>query len=957
MNMAGKLVAVGTALVLVWATGGIGFAPAFAQSAKPDPASSSWAASANAETSRAEADDPVADGGSDGAPEGAAGTVDPKEHLDAESPHEEFVPDPSGSSSAESDAGEADGEDAETTDEKPLKEGILAVLALVQGDGLSSAASIERSGSTVYANGVPIVVKPDADGKAYIFDGAGTVKLDETPLASGSKVYGGGNGMDIDGNTSISVEAVSNISIFGGGYNGAVSGNARISVANASTGTVYGGGFSDGSRAADIGGSVFIDLAGTGTKSKVYGGGSAEASKGDASANVAGAVRISCENFNHQGGSSVYGGGYARTSSAHSASAQVGSVQMEGSGPTYVLRGGGWAFASGSGAAHADVLGAIEIVLTDPDVREVYSGGYADGAAATADAASVDTTVAGGEMMMLYGGGTADGGSANVAGAANVTIDGCSNLYGYTIGGGSASNAGSADVGSVAISIHDSVGPVEKQLGSWVAQAVYVGGSASGAGSHADVTGSASLAIEGGSMAGNLYGGGDASGGASATVKSLSVRLSNIAAYMFNDGNQDVAGLLSLFAAGETVEDGSSSLVQDAVDVQLSGLNLENLWGAVSAVDDDPFAPTAQVGASFQEGAGLTALLACVDRIELSHELVVPAFQPKGNGVPTMIRASNFAVGDALVTCPAPDAHADWFALDDREIGFEQREQSARWLFSRASGSIVVDPEADAGEVPEVALADPDGALSSLLTEEDQAALDGGSSVTFALKVAPHDLSSDEQSLLAEIARLASYTFVQHLDISLAKQVDGVETPLSTLSTPLRLTIATPDEAADAQTPTKYAVVRVHENPDGTLKTAVLEDKDDDPATITIETDAFSTYSLAYAVEGSGGTTDPGGNGGGSGDDGSNGGEGQGGSPDGGGTGGVDGQTGSRGQNSADDPLGDGANASATGGKDSAGSLLATSDPTAVFALAAAGVILIAACTVGAAAVRRSRRS
>ena len=378
----------------------------------------------------------------------------------------------------------------------------------------------------------------------------------------------------------------------------------------------------------------------------------------------------------------------------------------------------------------------------------------------------------------------------------------------------------------------------------------------------------------------------------------------------------------------------------------------------MSAVDDDPFAPTAQVGASFQEGAGLTALLACIDRIELSHELVVPAFQPKGNGVPTMIRASNFAVGDALVTCPAPDAHADWFALDDREIGFEQREQSAQWLFSRASGSIVVDPEADAGEVPEVALADPDGALSSLLTDEDQAALDGGSSVTFALKVAPHDLSSDEQSLLAEIARLASYTFVQHLDISLAKQVDGVETPLSTLSTPLRLTIATPGEAADAQTPTKYAVVRVHENPDGTLETAVLEDKDDDPATITIETDAFSTYSLAYAVEGSGGTTDPGGNGGGSGDDGSNGGRrvkevrSMGEEPAE-----STARRDPRGQNSADDPLGDGANASATGGKDSAGSLLATSDPTAVFALAAAGVILIAACTVGAAAVRRSRRS
>lgn len=962
MNITGKLVAVATAFVLVW-TGGIGAAPAFGASAKPALAAPSWATDANgAGTGPAEpAGEPSAQPGAD---DGALQPADPKDGPDEGSAGagEEDAADPNGSSSAQGDAGAHDEEGAEPAEEKPLIKGIAAALARAQEEGGSAQASIVRSGSTVYANGVPIVIKQDADGKAYIFDGAGAVKLDEAPIVSGSKVYGGGNGVDIDGDTSISIDKMSNIFIFGGGYNGSVSGNVHISVANASTGTVYGGGFSDGTRAADVGGNVSIELAGSGTKSGVHGGGYADASKGDASANVAGAVRVSCENFNHQAGSSVYGGGYARTSSDFKASAQVGSVQLEGSGPTYSLRGGGQAYASGAGAAHADVLGAIKIALANPDVREVYSGGYADGAAATAEAASVDATVAGGEMMILYGGGTASAGSANVEGAVNVLIDGCANLYGYTIGGGSASKAGSADAGSVSVTIRDSVGPVEDQWGSWVAQAVYVGGSASGAGSHADVAGSASLAIEGGSMAGNLYGGGDASGGASATVRTLSVELSNVEGYPFDEGRQ--TGLLSLFAAGEAVEDGSASLVQDAVDVRLAGMKLENLWGAISAADDEPFAPAASVAVDFQEGAELTSLLACVDRIGLSGELAVPAFQPKADGVPTAVSAPSLAVGDTLVTCPLADADAGWFALDDREIGFERGADGARWFLSRASGSIVVNPVED-DATPEVAVADADSALAALLTEEDQAALDRGSSVVFSLSVAPHDPAPEEESLLADVARDGSYSFAQHLDISLSKIVDGAATPLAALPAPLRLTIAVPEEFLAGGEPLEFAVVRVHEASDGALEAALLPDRDDDPATVTIETDAFSTYSLVYAADGSGGSGGPGGNGGSTGG-GPNGGGSNGNGPNGGGQGGPsaglgDGgsgdQGGSQGARPGDGPLGDGAAGPAGSGKGSHGALLETGDPATAFALVLGGVALIAVCAAGAAAVRRLRRS
>ena len=454
-------------------------------------------------------------------------------------------------------------------------------------------------------------------------------------------------------------------------------------------------------------------------------------------------------------------------------------------------------------------------------------------------------------------------------------------------------------------------------------------------------------------MAGNLYGGGDASGGASAALTSLAVQLSNVQGYVYQDNGRDVTGLLSLFAAGETTEDGvSASLVREAVDVRVSGMQLENLWGAVSVAEDDaPFSPTASVTVRFLEAAGLTSQLACVDRIDLATALEVPGFQPKADGVPTVVSAQEFAVGDTLVTCAAPDADAGWFALEDREIGFEQDADRARWFLTRASGSIVVQP-AEGEATPEVALVDADGALASLLTEEDKAALDQGSSVVFSLSVAPYDPVLEEEVLLEEAARAGSYDFAQHLDISLSKVVDGIETPLSKLAAPLQLTISVPEEFLSDGEPLTFAVIRVHEGADGTRDATVLADRDDEPTTVTIETDAFSTYSLAYAVDDSGGAGGPDGEGGDSGGGGSNGNDGQGGSQSGDGFGGSDGKGdagGSRGNAGGTGGSGRGANAAS-------GSLLTTGDPMTATMLVIGGSALAAACTACAVVIRRSRR-
>ncbi len=716
------------------------------------------------------------------------------------------------------------------------------------------ARSIVREGNTVYANGTPIVIKKGSDGQAYVFDGTGTAKLDETPFSGAPTVYGGGKGVAVEGDTSVTVDGVLVSKLVGGGLNASVSGNVHVVVKNANTSTLYGGGYSDGAGNADVEGNVTIDLTGTGAKTGVIGGGYATASKGDASADVSGSVTISCDDFNHGAGSSMQGGGTASAPGVYDASACVGSVSLTGAGRTYVVRAGGNASTTGEGAACADVCGAIALQLSDVDAREIYGGGYASGARAQANAGSIDVFVEGGEVMILQGGGeSSKGGAADVRGAIATKLKGCWNLYGYVLGGGVASGGGSSTAASASTTLENCDVPVEEQFGSPVAAAIYGGGEASGLGSRADVAGSVELKIGGGAMAGSLYGGGEASGGATASAGSASVECKNVSGSVY-DGATYVP---SLFLAGEADTDSAASFGAFPVAATIDGCPLEHLWGAVS--DGQPL-EVAGATSVVLRGSSTLSTLACVDSVDIDALLSIVAFKENAEG-PTTVDAHGMGKDDPVVVCDDPDLKAEWIALRDGELSYAVEDGKSVWRIASRSAS--VDVSADVTAVPSVSIDNEQDVLDGLMTDDDRAALDAGSPVSFELSVRelqPDEVGEEERQAVLDAMSSNGLSLFRHLDVTFAKQVGDQQTQLHEVGCPLRLVFAVPGEllAQEGEHPRAFSIVRVHRADDGGLETSVLPDLDDADETVTVETDRFSVYALAYAqpTGGSGGNHD-----------------------------------------------------------------------------------------------------
>lgn len=139
----------------------------------------------------------------------------------------------------------------------------------------TDAASITVENNTVYANGIPVVVKKDEDGKVYVYDKEETNKLSETPLSGGITIYGGAKNADVNGDTYVKVMDIS--------------------------ATVYGGGYSDGTGSANVSGNtevIAVEHSVSDSDRKVatlYGGGRAEGKSGEAQADVTGKTSIKLE--------------------------------------------------------------------------------------------------------------------------------------------------------------------------------------------------------------------------------------------------------------------------------------------------------------------------------------------------------------------------------------------------------------------------------------------------------------------------------------------------------------------------------------------------------------------------------------------------------------------------------------------------------------------------------------
>ncbi len=146
--------------------------------------------------------------------------------------------------------------------------------------------------------------------------------------------------------------------------------------------------------------------------------------------------------------------------------------------------------------------------------------------------------------------------------------------------------------------------------------------------------------------------------------------------------------------------------------------------------------------------------------------------------------------------------------------------------------------------MPVVQLPDDNVLARQLLTEKDRQQAAVGAPVSVRLDVLNVDktVTQEEKALVdGALKDLSGVGAVgQYMDLRLSKIVNGLQTPLTgPLAQELLLVIDIPDALrADGRA---FVAIRIHEG-----VAAVLRDQDKDPNTITILTDQFSIYALAY---------------------------------------------------------------------------------------------------------------
>lgn len=132
----------------------------------------------------------------------------------------------------------------------------------------------------------------------------------------------------------------------------------------------------------------------------------------------------------------------------------------------------------------------------------------------------------------------------------------------------------------------------------------------------------------------------------------------------------------------------------------------------------------------------------------------------------------------------------------------------------------------------------------AVLTDAEQKAVASGSDAKIQLRVKNIDSTVSQKDKELIIANLGNYTIGEYLDITLWKTVGSSdEIKVTKTWNPISVTITIPDSLKNKNDSVirKYVVFRVH---DGAV--SIQEDQDSVENTVTINTDRFSTYVLAY---------------------------------------------------------------------------------------------------------------
>lgn len=375
-------------------------------------------------------------------------------------------------------------------------------------------AGISEGNSTInITNGSIISGHVYAGAYSSKVGGKATITLDSQSTITGN-LYGGGEGSTSTvANSELNISGRVNGSVYGGSYAGKVTGTSTVNLKSGGVvaNDLFGGGYGETSQSLDS----VVNIAGTVTKS-VYGGSFAGKVTGTSTINVNTGGKVT---------GSVYGGGYGENSTL-----QTGNTNITGTvvGSIY---GGSYA---------GKVTGNTTITVNSgANVGEnIYGGGYGT----TSTTSNNIIKISGTASKSVYGGSYA----GKVTGSSNITVNSGGKVTNNVFGAGEGATSvikdtivnisgivgknvyGGSDLGIVGNGTIDGVNnsatistagssTVNINSGAQVGESVYGAGNGAADGEasmhieYGALFGKSTVNVTGGTVNGNLYGGGNRS--------------------------------------------------------------------------------------------------------------------------------------------------------------------------------------------------------------------------------------------------------------------------------------------------------------------------------------------------------------------------------------------------------------------------------------------------------------
>ena len=135
--------------------------------------------------------------------------------------------------------------------------------------------------------------------------------------------------------------------------------------------------------------------------------------------------------------------------------------------------------------------------------------------------------------------------------------------------------------------------------------------------------------------------------------------------------------------------------------------------------------------------------------------------------------------------------------------------------------------------------------INGLLTEEDKMCAFEGNEVSFNFTMySTNDYPTAADKQIQNVCNKQNLSVGEMFEVLMVKTTHGDTQVIKEFSTPLQVVMKIPDSIKENGR--AYCIVRSHAEDDGSLSISFLQDLDDDPDTITFETDRLSSYAIAY---------------------------------------------------------------------------------------------------------------